>query len=571
MRAEEHEPKYVVELASIVGTNLPQPDYPNETQKSNAIAASTPSSGAPQNDSPPASTVSLATVREQFGASGLAYTEAQVATFVTALQTKGFVVLSGISGTSKSKIATGFVEMLPSSFQTTTIVDEDLITFQVRPYMTKRRQLRLLNKYLDRFPSFSEFKGTNIPVTIGNERGTGNLRFEFFRGNPTISLWMHKKLHGAMERLSVGNTMVFEPTFDDQTQEVTQVHIYPLTGSTSKTKQTPNHLFLSVRPDWRDSTSLLGYYNPLTQTYEWTEFLKFIIQAAENYKGPVADRIAWFVILDEMNLAHVEYYFADLLSVLESGRNNEGWTSQPLRTTYPDMIADDDVPEHEIYLPPNLYIIGTVNMDETTHAFSPKVLDRAFTIELTDVDFSNYPPTAQDPKGAGLGDDQRGALLQEFSRDGRFHRIDKNEIAEVVVRHKEIRTHLQSLNYKLQNDRFHFGYRVFDEIAQYIAVNDETNLMSFPEAFDWAVFMKVLPKFSGSLARLRSPLTSLLAWAINPENPDTDAISALLQTQNAASGLTLNVLIDGATYPIVAKRAHQMLEALYTDGFVSFG
>ena len=71
-----------------------------------------------------------------------------------------------------------------------------------------------------------------------------------------------------------------------------------------------------VRPDWRDSTSLLGYYNPLTQTYEWTDFLTFLIQARDNYTGLPEDRIAWFVILDEMNLAHVEYYFADLLSVL---------------------------------------------------------------------------------------------------------------------------------------------------------------------------------------------------------------------------------------------------------------
>src|SRR5262249_12255448 len=128
-------------------------------------------------------------------------------------------------------------------------------------------------------------------------------------------------------------------------------------------------------------------YNPLTQTYEWTEFLRFIIRAQESYQA--SDGLAWFVILDEMNLAHVEYYFADLLSVIESGRDADGWTREPLRLNYPDTL-DDEVPPQELKLPPNLYVIGTVNMDETTHAFSPKVLDRAFTIELSDVDFLGY-------------------------------------------------------------------------------------------------------------------------------------------------------------------------------------
>ncbi len=160
-----------------------------------------------------------------------------------------------------------------------------------------------------------------------------------------------------------------------------------------------NSLFLSVRPDWRDSTSLLGYYNPLTETYEWTDFLRFLLRARDNYKANGKDALAWFVILDEMNLAHVEYYFADLLSIIESGRDDDGWSREPIRLTYPDAKTDNP-PPHEIHLPPNLYIIGTVNMDETTHAFSPKVLDRAFTIELTDVDFSGLPARIPGHHGA---------------------------------------------------------------------------------------------------------------------------------------------------------------------------
>ena len=78
-----------------------------------------------------------------------------------------------------------------------------------------------------------------------------------------------------------------------------------------------------------------------------------------------------------MNLARVEYHFSDLLSVLESGRDAQGWTQEGIE-------ADES-----LKLPPNLYFIGTVDADETTYAFSPKVLDRAFTLELGDVDFAN--------------------------------------------------------------------------------------------------------------------------------------------------------------------------------------
>ena len=113
----------------------------------------------------------------------------------------------------------------------------------------------------------------------------------------------------------------------------------------------------------------LGYYNPLTGTYEWTPFLRFLCARRRATDGK--DGLAWFVILDEMNLAHVEYYFADLLSVLESGRDETGWTREPLRLIYPDE-AEGDLPPHELRLPPNLYIVGTVNVDETDARLQPQ-------------------------------------------------------------------------------------------------------------------------------------------------------------------------------------------------------
>jgi 5-methylcytosine-specific restriction enzyme B len=560
-------------VEALSGITLPTPTYPPP-----------PLPPPPPRPKPPADF--LSNVRSQFAATGLSYTDAQAATFVTALQTKGFVVLSGISGTGKSKIATGFVEMLPNRILVTKQPQNEpsgsLIAIEVTRTTIVSALVNFPVKKIEEYPAPAPGERLRIPVTFGGVTHDCLLSHMADRGH-LYRLYFSGELRRKITNLPLGTILYFKTLVDDEGLtisgfEVFLLHEAPTASKTEEELSVPddsaqrNHLFLSVRPDWRDSTSLLGYYNPLTQTYEWTDFLHFIIRAADNYRGLEEERIAWFVILDEMNLAHVEYYFADLLSVLESGRDAEGWTREPLRTSYPDLLEDDG-PPRELRLPPNLYIIGTVNMDETTHAFSPKVLDRAFTIELTEVDFRDYPPPATDDAAQNLDDGQRQALLGAFSRNGRFHRIDKAEFGSVLVAHPELRQHLQSLNTELQRDRFHFGYRVFDEIAQYLAVNDETGVMPFREAFDQAVFMKVMPKFSGSRARLRSPLLSVLAWALYPSTPHENrklvesAVLSLLQDDQP----DLEEFVRLAAYPVVAARATRMLLALESDGFVSFG
>jgi 5-methylcytosine-specific restriction endonuclease McrBC GTP-binding regulatory subunit McrB len=103
-------------------------------------------------------------------------------------------------------------------------------------------------------------------------------------------------------------------------------------------KYLKNYIFLSVRPDWRDSKQLLGYYNPLDNKYYKTPLLELILKATEDYKENKENASPYFVILDEMNLAHVEYYFADFLSVLESGRDEEGFTREGIKLHNVDEI-----------------------------------------------------------------------------------------------------------------------------------------------------------------------------------------------------------------------------------------
>lgn len=200
-----------------------------------------------------------------------------------------------------------------------------------------------------------------------------------------------------------------------------------------------------------------------------------------------------------------------------------------------------------------------------------RVLDCAFTIELTDVSFLDYSPvTAPDGSHALTESDKRG-LLNAFTRSGRFRHIDKNEVAQAVADHPELPDWLESLNRLLAKDRFHFGYRIFDEICQYIVNNDLNKMMKFEGAFDQAVFMKVLPKFSGSWARLRNPLISVLAWAIDPAVPLPKGVVLALDTHFAGTSEALSKRVRAASVPIVATRALDMLELVELDGFVSFG
>jgi len=295
-------------------------------------------------------------------------------------------------------------------------------------------------------------------------------------------------------------------------------------------RMTKNSIFLSVRPDWRDSKPLLGYYNPLTGKYHKTPLLEFILRAKGDYEKNKEKAIPYFIILDEMNLAHVEYYFADFLSVLESGRDESGFTRESIKLHNDDAVETFQSIPKELKLPPNLYIIGTVNMDETTYSFSPKVLDRAFTIEFHDVNLKKYPPEKTELTWEEIKK-LRNDILNDLRRGGRFLAVykkgknnqEKSDIEEALEELKNADNGkywqiLQQLNKALEPYDLHFGYRVVDEIALFFKNakeswragivafennNDENNINN--EIFDLVLLMKILPKFHGNRKKLEKP------------------------------------------------------------------
>lgn len=150
----------------------------------------------------------------------------------------------------------------------------------------------------------------------------------------------------------------------------------------------------AVRPSWNDDRYLLGYLNSITGEYVSEPALDFIIQAEQDREH------LYFFCLDEMNLAHVEYYFSQFLSALEEEETADRRIplySQSLAKRWPAREKEVGY-EQEIIIPPNLLFTGTINVDETTQPLSDKVIDRANTLEFFAVDLEKVPPRRPTPE-----------------------------------------------------------------------------------------------------------------------------------------------------------------------------
>jgi len=220
-----------------------------------------------------------------------------------------------------------------------------------------------------------------------------------------------------------------------------------------------------VRPDWRDPTGLLGYFNALhaEPTFQAEPALRLVLRAARH------PRLPWFLILDEMNLARVERYFAPFLSTMETGEDLQLHAEEDDINGVPPTIP----------WPANLRIGGTVNMDETTYPFSDKVLDRAFTMEFWQVKLKQY-------------------LEARPNRDPEDESVERALLA------------VQGL---LVPIRRHIGYRSASEVLAWVARARQDD----PEAdtsvlIDQALFSKVLPRLRGAESTsLTETLEALIA------------------------------------------------------------
>ncbi|MDF9611007.1 DUF3578 domain-containing protein [Bacillus cereus] len=300
--------------------------------------------------------------------------------------------------------------------------------------------------------------------------------------------------------------------------------------SLGATEENGQFTLIPVRPDWSDSSDLLGYVN-LQGEFQERPLIKVLEAADENPNRP------YFVVLDEMNLARVEYYFSDFLSVIESRK----WKDGKIVTS---PVLPESITNKHITIPSNVYIIGTVNMDETTHPLSKKVLDRANTIEFNTVnlDYFNFLMDIEEKEAEVVSN---SSLATKY-----LHLKECFKENEDLVR--DISTILIEINKTLESVGAQVGYRIRDEICFYMAYNEQGKLLSFDEALDYQIYQKILPRLAGSDGRTEEVLKQLYVLCVNEEYDSGN---------NDASY---------AKYPRSANKLSHMLRRFEYDGFTSF-
>jgi 5-methylcytosine-specific restriction protein B len=279
--------------------------------------------------------------------------------------------------------------------------------------------------------------------------------------------------------------------------------------------------------------------------------IDFVKQAELDSRNP------YFLCLDEMNLARVEYYLSDILSIIETREYVDGKvTTDPLIT---ENYYGADITAKGKYgvvrIPENLYIIGTVNMDETTFPFSRKVLDRANTIEFSTVELlANFDSTQGEVKAIFADNTFMKADYVFFNQCA----SDKDFVEDVCIE-------LQDINKILEKANAHVGYRVRDEIVFYMLNNKNAgNLLTRNQAFDHEIMQKILPRIQGSSASVKIMLCELFKYCAGDyESYQTESDDVSAKMMAAANKETCK-------YKESAKKIAFMVRRFEEDGFTAY-
>ena len=282
-----------------------------------------------------------------------------------------------------------------------------------------------------------------------------------------------------------------------------------------------NYCMIEVKPNWHDSSELLGYYSHISKEYQYTNFIKFLVKAM------MFPDVPFFVCLDEMNLAPVEQYFAEFLSVLETRKkvgdrihtgalvkpeyfkelqNAEGgdgyiftqWFPEIKRNIPYNIYTNPTLAHVGLTLPDNVFIIGTVNMDDTTHQFSRKVLDRAMTIEMNGGKLSDMFGQSHNLEYLPEEDIwDVNKFIPEYVTADEVIAVNPDTAEELKTKLPE---RLEEINEVLKDTPFVVSYRVLNELVIYTGnlLNDGKSIdEAIDEAVNQIVLMKILPRIEG--------------------------------------------------------------------------
>jgi 5-methylcytosine-specific restriction enzyme B len=314
-----------------------------------------------------------------------------------------------------------------------------------------------------------------------------------------------------------------------------------------------DRLFVAaVRPDWTGAEALFGYEDglkpPVDGRSAWAvpAALEFMLAAAADPANP------YLLLLDEMNLSHVERYFADVLSGMESEhaclpnlvKGSDGmWRVRPQG---PDRIA----------FPRNLWIVGTVNVDETTYMFSPKVLDRASTFEFR-VTPQDLGSAWRKPTVCEAGDPAIVRGLLSLARDADWQSANPGPFQP------DLEQRLRQLHSILGSYSLEFGHRVFYESLRYAAFAHKAGLDSLEKVLDRIVFQKVLPRLHGSRKKLEAPVLALMHFChALPGEIEADAKAHVVEQEALTP--------EAAKLPLSYGKLARLLRNLRANQFASF-
>jgi len=303
------------------------------------------------------------------------------------------------------------------------------------------------------------------------------------------------------------------------------------------------YAIVPVGANWTDNTNIVGYYNVITEEYQSTLAYELINQAQNDLDNP------YFLILDEMNLSHVERYFADFLSAIESGEEIP-------------LYGQDET----LVLPGNLFTIGTVNVDETTYMFSPKVLDRANTLEFETLRAWEYMVSDLE------GEDFKGDIeyLQSPLVDSNISKLNIQDLKEILskINYNDdnlwdtLAIELTAFQETLKGSSFDFGFRVINEILRFMVVawryeNSPDEWNNWERYFDAQVKQKILPKLHGSEKAIGNVLTRLFNLCLEDRN-------------KKANPKNINISKDDCRYYTSALKLQNMSKVLSDQRYVSF-
>lgn len=354
-----------------------------------------------------------------------------------------------------------------------------------------------------------------------------------------------------------------------------------------------NFELIQVKPNWHNSMDVIGYLSNIPSPhYVFTPFIEFIVKAWQHPEVP------FFLCLDEMNLAPVEEYFAEFLSAIES-RSFEGgeYLTDPIikpfnsfgedvakkmvNTLFPNFTAGDTesaitkVIKHfrtrGLTLPKNLIVIGTVNMDETTFSFSRKVLDRAMSVEMNEVNYDSFLTDTTDDLKAIVkafeenDDADLNALLVDRYIEAREIIDDLGDDARFTI------DYLKRINALLEGTPFKLGYRAANEALIYLQASQEFGQTDRISALDNFTLMKVLSRVEGDETKLKITDSEADKERIAKAEVNVDEAKQYgdLNILTALRHIITNQLGEQDKLHSV-KKIDSMLSQLKRDHFVSF-